>query len=118
MSDSKTNKGERTVTTGVSANIDAIIGAQPSVVGQDRFRSFDDTVQEAKKEEYPARAAVAEHRARVITSLANGDRVTANHRATVLSHLANGDTSAAFQALMTDPNGRELDYAESRMMYG
>ena len=54
----------------------------------------------ASKEEYPARDAIADHRARVI------------------AHLANGDTGAAFQALMTDENGRELDYAESRMRWG
>jgi hypothetical protein len=42
----------------------------------------------------------------------------ANHHASVISHLNNGDAQAAFQALMTDPNGRQLDYAESRMMYG
>ena len=54
----------------------------------------------ASKEEHPARAAIAEH------------------RATVIQHLVNGNTQAAFQALMTDENGRELDYAESRMRYG
>jgi len=40
------------------------------------------------------------------------------HRARVIAHLASGDTRAAFQALMTDSNGRELDYAESRMRWG
>ena len=60
----------------------------------------EEPVAASKEEEHPARDAIANHRARVI------------------SHLANGDTQAAFQALMTDPNGRQLDYAESRMMYG
>jgi hypothetical protein len=40
------------------------------------------------------------------------------HRARVIAHLASGDTRAAFQALMTDSNGLELDYAESRMRWG
>ena len=39
-------------------------------------------------------------------------------RQRVIAHLNNGDTQAAFRALMTDENGRELDYAESRMRWG
>jgi len=55
----------------------------------------------ARKEEEPtARAAIADHRARVI------------------NHLSSGNIDAAFQALMTDEHGRTLDYAESRSRYG
>ena len=85
---------------------------------EDTSAKIEEPLVASKQEEYPARAAVAQHRARVITTLANSDRVTANHRANVIAHLNNGNTNAAFQALMTDPNGRELSYAESRMMYG
>ena len=54
----------------------------------------------SKEEEHPARDAIADHRVRVI------------------AHLSSGNTQAAFQALMTDHNGRQLDYAESRELYG
>lgn len=95
------------------------IAAQPLFEGAVEEASKNgEPVAASKEEEHTARAAVEEHRARVITTLANGDRVTADHRARVISHLNNGDTSAAFQALMRDPNGRQLDYAESRRMYG
>ena len=60
----------------------------------------EEAVAASKVEEATARSAIADHRARVI------------------QHLADGDSQAAFQALMTDHNGRQLDYAESRMMYG
>ena len=61
---------------------------------------FLGAIEEASKTEHTARAAVAEHRARVI------------------SHLNNGDIDGAVAALMTDQNGRQLSYGESRMMYG
>ncbi len=74
---------------------------EPEFVGAIEEASESSEPQEASKSsEQTARAAVAEHRARVI------------------SHLNNGDTNAAFQALMTDQNGRQLSYGESRMMYG
>lgn len=91
---------------------------EPDFEGAVEEASKSSEPEAASKTEHTARAAVAEHRARVITTLANGDRVTANHRATVISHLNNGDTDAAFRALMRDPDGRQLSYGESRMMYG
>ena len=42
----------------------------------------------------------------------------AAHRASVIQHLVDGNINAAFQTLMTDPNGHPLDYAESRSRYG
>ena len=70
---------------------------------------FEGAVEEASKSAEPQEASKTEHTARA---------AVAEHRARVISHLNNGDTNAAFQALMTDHNGRSLDYGESRMMYG
>lgn len=61
---------------------------------------YEEPVVASKEEEHTARDAIAQHRSRVI------------------SHLVNGNTQAAFQALMTDHNGRPVDYEESRMRYG
>jgi len=70
---------------------------------------FEGAVQEASKSSEPEEASKTEHTARA---------AVAEHRARVFSHLNNGDTNAAFQALMTDHNGRQLSYEESRGMYG
>lgn len=67
----------------------------PQVASKD-----EEPVVASKEEEPIARNAIADHRARVI------------------EHLVGGNTQAAFQALMTDHNGRQLDYAESRELYG
>ena len=80
--------------------------------------NIEEPVAASKEEEHPARAAIAEHRADVISRLANGPLVTPNHRASVIQHLVDGNIDAAFRTLMTDPNGHPLDYAESRSRYG
>ena len=80
--------------------------------------NIEEPMAASKQEEHPARAAIAEHRAGVISQLANDPLVTPNHRESVIQHLFDGNIDAAFQTLMTDPNGHPLDYAESRMRYG
>tara|TARA_B110000858_G_scaffold187291_1_gene231424 strand:- start:2208 stop:2498 length:291 start_codon:yes stop_codon:yes gene_type:complete len=70
---------------------------------------FGGAVQQASKTSEPEEASKTENTERA---------AVAEHRATVISHLNNNDPNAAFQALMTDHNGRQLSYGESRMMYG
>ena len=71
--------------------------------------AFEGAMQQASKTSEPEEASKTENTARA---------AVAEHRATVISHLNNNDPNAAFQALMTDHNGRQLSYGESRMMYG
>lgn len=54
----------------------------------------------------------------VSTEEAEQEQAKKAHHERVLQHVNNGDTESAFQALMTDHNGRQLDYEESRGMYG
>jgi hypothetical protein len=71
--------------------------------------AVEGAVEEASKSSEPEEASKTENTVRA---------AVAEHRAAVISHLNNNDPNAAFQALMTDHNGRQLSYGESRMMYG
>ena len=76
---------------------------------EEKNDDFEGAVEEASKTSEPQEASKTEHTARA---------AVAEHRARVISHLNNGDIDGAVSALMTDHNGRQLSYGESRMMYG